>query len=99
MSLFNMLARIASCYFLLFCMSVECVLAVLVRRNHRGSRGQGLDPVKHVSSTSNLLLTVPMRYLCCGSSMLHVVVFVCVYVLQCYGQLPILLSVLFCFVI
>ena len=32
--------------------------------------GEGLDPVKHVKPLSNVILTVQMRYFCCGSSLL-----------------------------
>ena len=62
-------------------------------------KAEGLDPVQLVYAPSNLLLTIPRRYFCCGSSMLHVVMSVCVYGLVHYGQLPIILSVLFYFVI
>ena len=53
---------------------VEFVVIFLVGLNYSGNRGRGLDPVKQVKtpSPSNLLLTVPRRYFCCGSSMLHV---------------------------
>ena len=33
---------------------------------------EGLNPVKLVEAPSNLLLTVPIRYFCCASSMLLV---------------------------
>ena len=57
-----------------FRLSVDWGIIVFGGQNCCQSRGQGLDPVKHVwptPSTCNLLLTVPMRYFCCSSSMLH----------------------------
>ena len=32
-------------------------------------KGEGLGPVKMFKSQSNLFLTIPKRYFCCGSSM------------------------------
>ena len=68
-------------------------------------KGEGLDPVKRVlkkiSPPSNLLLTIPMRYFCCGSSVLHVMS-VCIWSLAMWSaeyHLPIMLPFLFCFVI
>ena len=40
--------------------------------------GEDLDPVKLVKASSNLLLTVPRRYFCYGSSML-LVMSVCIW--------------------
>ena len=45
-------------------------------RTTAAAEGQGLDPVNIILGSpvpSNLYLTVPRRYVCCGSSMLHVV--------------------------
>ena len=42
------------------------------------AKGKGLSPVKRFQAPSNILLTVPIRYYCCGSSILSVV-FLCVY--------------------
>ena len=50
---------------------------------------------------SNLLLTVPRRYFCCGSSVLHIMS-VCIWSLAIWSaeyQLSIMLPVLFCVVI
>ena len=46
--------------------------------NHCGSRGRGLGPENMFKPSSNLLLTVPKRYLCCGSSMFYVVMSMCI---------------------
>ena len=73
----------------------------MVGLNNSGSRGRDLDPVKRVKNPSNLLLTVPRRYFCCCSSVLHVMS-VCIWFLAIWSaeyQLPIMSSVLFCFVI
>ena len=44
------------------------------------AKGEVLDPEKNMFKPSgNLLLTVPMRYFCCGPPMLHVVMSVCVW--------------------
>ena len=56
------------------------------------AKGEGLDSVKlvdhppsplspslHPLHTNNLLLTVPRRHFCCGSSMLQVVMFACIW--------------------
>ena len=54
------------------------------------------------STPSNLLLTVPRQYFSCGSSMLLVSMSVCMGSLPIWStdlQLPIILPVLFCFVI
>ena len=73
----------------------------LVGLTYSGSRGQGLDPVKRFQASSNLLLTVPRRYFCCGSSVLHIMS-ICIWSVAIWSaeyQLPIMLPVLFCFVI
>ena len=57
-----------------FYFNVACVVEMLKVYSCRG-REKGLDPVK--LAPSNLLLTVPRQYLCCGSLMLHVVVSTC----------------------
>ena len=43
------------------------------------AKGEDWDPVKLVQAPSNLLLTVLRRYICFGSSMLHVVMSVCIW--------------------
>ena len=48
------------------------------------AKGKGLDPVKHVCTPSpqlpsSLLLAVPRRYFCCVSSVLHVVMSMCIW--------------------
>ena len=71
--------------------------------NYSGSRGRGMGPIKHVLAPPPhyLLLAVPRRYFCCGSSMLQVMS-VCIWssaIWLAEEQLPIMLPVLFCFVI
>ena len=36
------------------------------------AKGEGFDPVRHFKPGKYLLMTVPRRYFCYGSSMLHV---------------------------
>ena len=51
---------------------------------------------------NNLLLTIPRQYFCCGSSLLHVVLYMFVWSSAIESpelQLPIMFPVLFCFVI
>ena len=70
-------------------------------KSYSGSIGRGLDIVKRVKAPCNLFLTVPRRYFCCGSPVLHVMS-VCIWSLAIWPaeyQLPIMLPVLFCFVI
>ena len=58
-------------------------------------RGRGLDPENVFQSPSNLLLTVPKWYFCCGSAVLHVMS-VCIWSLAIWSaeyQLPIMLPV------
>ena len=62
------------------------------------AKGEVMDPVKLVKDPSNLLLTVPMLYFSCRSSMLHVF-FPYTFGLEHYSQLPIIVPVLFRFVI
>ena len=47
---------------LLIAISTTAVI-VIVYRITEEARGNGLDPVKHVTAPHNLLLTVPRRYL------------------------------------
>ena len=66
------------------------------------SGGNGLDPVSIFKPRSNLILTVTRRYFCCGSSMLHIAMFVCILssaILSPELKVPIMLPLLFCFVI
>ena len=47
-------------------------------RSRRGEFGSSKNMFKPPPLPSNLLLTVPVRYFCCGTSVLHVVMSVCI---------------------
>ena len=71
------------------------------------AKGGVLNPVKHVSAPTpilppppkkkHLLLAVPRWYFCCGSSMLYIVMFMCIWISAIRSpeqQLPVTLPVL-----
>ena len=48
-------------------------------RKQRARFGPSKACLKPSPNPSNLILTIPRRYFCCGSSMLHVVMSVCIW--------------------
>ena len=68
-------------------------------RTNTEAEDYGLDPVELVKAQpppSNLLLTVPRRYFCCGSSLLFLCLFACdMLAMRANLLLPSLLPVLF----
>ena len=61
------------CFLYSFIDRLENLHADLMFQSTAEAKGEDSDPVKHVSAPSYVLLTVQMRYFCCGSSVYHVV--------------------------
>ena len=75
------------CFYVDSLMGKQTFIRTKCARATAEATGEDFDQVKlaQTPTPSNRLHTVPKRYFCCGSSILHVV-FPCVYGLQQYGH-------------